>query len=168
MNRSTSKSLRLSVAGFALLAVWQCGLVASAEAQTPPPPPPPGAPPAAAAPAAPAAPPTSPLTAPSMAGPLALQTTPYSFDAAGLGTVYFSGALSGIGLFQSNPIGSVFSPSGTFLGHDESSNIDLSNAMGIVQKIDGVVQFYAQGGAYSLPALGTNYHVTQRAGRDRE
>jgi hypothetical protein len=58
----------------------------------------------------------------------------------------------------------VFSPSGKFLGHDESSNIDLSNGMGIFQKIDGLVQFYAQVGAYSLPALGVNYHVTQRAG----
>ena len=161
MNRSISKLLRLGIAGSAVFAIWQCGLAASALAQAPAAPPPP---PAEAAPAAPAAPPTSPLTAPSMAGPLALQTTPYSFDAAGLGTVYFSGALSGIGLFQSNPIGSVFSPSGTFLGHDQTSNVDLSNAMGIVQKIDGVVQFYAQGGAYSLPALGTNYHVTQRAG----
>jgi len=156
MQRSTSKSLGLGVAG-AVFAIWQGGLTASAIAQTPPPP-------AAPAEAAPATPPTSPLTAPSMAGPLALQTTPYSFDAAGLGTVYFSGALSGLGLFQSNPDGAVFSPSGTFLGHDESSNFDLSNAMGIVQKIDGVVQFYAQGGAYSLPSLGVNYHVTQRAG----
>ena len=93
MNRSSSKSLRLGVAGFALLAAWQCG---PASAQTPPPPPPPPAAPAEA----PAAAPTSPLTAPSMAGPLTLQTTPYNFDAAGLGTIYFSGALSGLGLFQ--------------------------------------------------------------------
>lgn len=99
-----------------------------------------------------------------MAGPLALSTTPYNFDAAGIGKVYFSGVASGIGLFQSNPVGSVFSPSGSFLGHDESANIDLSNGFAIIQKIDGLVQFYAQGGAYSLPALGVNYHVTQRAG----
>ena len=147
MNRSTSKSLGLSAAG-AVLAIWQVGSATSAMAQTPPPPPPPAA---EAAPAAPAAPPTSPLTAPSMAGPLALQTTPYSFDAAGLGTLYFSGALSGLGLFQSDA-----------MFGDKTSNIDLSNAMMIVQKIDGVIQFYAQGGAYSLPSLGTNYHLFDR------
>lgn len=146
-----SKSLRLGVAGFALAVFGQYGLVASAEAQTPLPVPPPPAEAAPGAPAAPAAPATSPLTAPSMAGPLALQTTPYSFDAAGLGTLYFSGALSGLGLFQSNA-----------MPGDKTSNVDLSNATMIVQKIDGLVQFYAQGGAYSLPSLGTNYHLFQR------
>ena len=48
---------------------------------------------------------------------------------------------------------------------DHSSNLDISNGMGIVQKIDGIVQFYAQGGVYSLPSLGTNYHLTQSAGQ---
>jgi hypothetical protein len=148
MKRSSAKSLRLGVAGFALVAGWQFGAT-PASAQTPPPPPPPVAAPAEA----PAAP-TSPLTAPSMAGPLALQTSPYSFDAAGLGTLYFSGALSGLGLFQSNA-----------LPGDKTSNLDISNGMGIVQKIDGIVQFYAQGGVYSLPSLGTNYHLTQDAGQ---
>jgi len=162
MNRSSSKSLRLGVAGFAVVAAWQCGLTSSSAWAQMPPPPPAAAP--AEAPAAPAAAPTSPLTSPSMAGPLALSTTPYNFDAAGLGTIYFSGALSGLALFQSNPAGAVFAPNGTFLGHDQSSNVDISNGMAIVQKIDGLVQFYAQGGVYSLPALGVNYHVTQHAG----
>jgi hypothetical protein len=151
MNRGISRSLRLSAAGIAMLGIWQLGSASPAFAQTAAPPPPSTEAAPAAAPAAPATPPTSPLTAPSMAGPLALQTTPYSFDAAGLGTVYFSGALSGLGLFQSNA-----------MPGDKTSNIDLSNAMAIVQKIDGVVQFYAQGGAYSLPSLGTNYHLFQR------
>jgi putative OmpL-like beta-barrel porin-2 len=161
MNRGTSKSLGLSAAGIAMLGIWQLGSASPAFAQTAAPPPPP---PAEAAPAAaPAAPPTSPLTAPSMAGPLALQTTPYSFDAAGVGHVYVSGVMSGIGLFQDNPT-SVFVPtSGKFLGTDKNNNIDLSNAMGILQKIDGVVQFYLQAGLYSLPALGVNYNQTQRA-----
>lgn len=86
-----------------------------------------------------------------MAGPLALQTQPQSFDAPGLGKLYLSGAFSGLGLFQSNA-----------MSGDRTSNFDLSNAMGILQKIDGLVQFYAQGGAYSLPSLGTNYHLFQR------
>jgi hypothetical protein len=161
MNRSSSKSLRLGIAGVAVFAAWHCGLTpSSALAQTPP-----AAP--AEAPAAPAAP-TSPLTAPSFAGPLAQNPTPINFDAAGLGTVYLTGAVSGLGLFQSNPQGAVFAPNGTFLGKDLNNNVDLSNGMAIVQKIDGFVQFYAQGGAYSLPSLGTNYHVTQRDGKSEK
>jgi hypothetical protein len=147
---SCSKSLRLGVAGIAIAAAWQCELVSPALSQTPPPPPPP----AEAAPGTPAAAPaapTSPLTAPSMAGPLTANPTPLNFDAAGLGTVYVTGVGSALGLFQSDPM----------LG-DKSNNVDLSNGMVIVQKIDGLVQFYAQGGVYSLPSLGTNYHVTQR------
>ena len=162
MNRSLAKSLRLSVAGFALLAIGQLGLTASpASAQTPPPPPPPppGAPPAAAP--APAAPPTSPLTAPSLTGPLTLSTNPYSFDAAGLGTLYVSGVGSGLFLGQSDPA-LVFLPNGT-VKSDHSFAFDASNVQGIVQKIDGLFQFYVQTGLYSLPALGLNYNVTQKA-----
>jgi len=162
MNRTVSKSLRLRVAGVALVVAAEAGLTSSsAWAQVPPPPPPPAAAPAEAAPAAA---PTSPLTAPSMAGPLALQTSPLKFDAAGLGTVYASGVLSGIGLFQSDPT-SVFNPTGNFLGFDKNNNVDISNGFAILQKIDGLVQFYAQAGVYSLPALGVNYHETQRAGQ---
>ena len=158
MNQGTSNLLKLSVAGVALMAIWQCGSIAPASAQTPPPPP-------AAAPAeAPAAPeaPKSPLTAPSLAGPLTLSTTPYNFDAAGLGHVYVSGVLSGLALFQSNSAGAVFNPAGKLLGNDKDNNVDLSNGFGIIQNIDGPVQFYAQVGGYSLPALGVNYHQTQR------
>jgi hypothetical protein len=146
MNRSSSKSLRLGLSGIAVFAVWHCGLTPSlAQAQTPAAPP--EAAPAAAAPAAP----TSPLTAPSLAGPLTANPTPINFDAAGLGKVYVTGVGSGLGLFQSDEV----------FG-DKANNVDLSNGMVIVQKIDGLVQFYAQGGVYSLPALGTNYHITQR------
>ncbi|HML10033.1 MAG TPA: outer membrane beta-barrel protein [Stellaceae bacterium] len=165
MSRSISKTLRLSVAAIALFVVWECGISASsALAQTPAAPPADTTPaaPGTEAPAAPAAP-TSPLTAPSMAGPLALSTTPYNFDAAGLGHVYVSGVLSGLGLFQDNST-SVFAPtSGKFLGLDKDNNFDISNGMAVVQKIDGLVQFYVQTGVYSLPALGVNYHDTQRA-----
>jgi hypothetical protein len=153
----------LSVAGIALVVGWQYGMTAAwAQTAAPPPAPTDTTPPAAAAPAAPAAP-TSPLTAPSMAGPLALSTTPYNFDAAGLGHVYLNGVLSGMGLFQDNST-SVFQPtSGKFLGLDKDNNFDISNGMAIIQKIDGLVQFYVQTGIYSLPALGVNYHDTQAA-----
>ena len=101
-----------------------------------------------------------------MAGSLTLSTSPINFDAAGIGKVYVSGVASGLGLFQSDPVGAVFSPNGKFVGHDINNNVDLSNGFAIVQKIDGLFQFYAQAGAYSIPALGVNYHATQRDGID--
>src|ERR1700730_10441154 len=147
MNRSLATSLRLSVAGFATLAVGQLGLTASpASAQTPPPPPPP---PSTAAPATPPAAPTSPLTAPSLAGPLTLSTNPYNFDAAGLGTLYISGIGSGLLLGQTDPT-TVFLPNGK-IKSDNAFAGDVSNFQGIIQKIDGVFQFYVQAGLYSLP-----------------
>ena len=161
MNRSLATTLRLSAAGLAALATAQLALTASpAWAQTPPPPPPPGAPPAAAPAAAPAAP-TSPLTAPSLAGPLTLSTTPYNFDAAGLGTLYVSGVASALLGAQSDPT-IVFLPNGK-IRSDHAAIADASNFEGIIQKIDGVFQFYVQAGLYSLPALGVNYNVTQKA-----
>jgi hypothetical protein len=153
MNRSLATSLRLGIAGVAALAVGQFGLSASpAWAQAPAPPPPPTAAPPAEAPAAPAAP-TSPLTAPSLAGPLAQNPTPMKFDAGPLSTIYVTGVASGMALFQTDHVAG-----------DHTSNFDVSNGQVIVQKIDGLVQFYAQAGAYSLPSLGTNYFITQRAG----
>ena len=161
MKRSLATSLRLSVAGFAALTLGQIGPSSSqAWAQTPPPPPPPGT--AAPAPAAPPAAPTSPLTAPSMAGPLTLSTTPYNFDAAGLGTLYVSGIGSALFMGQTDPT-TVFLPNGK-IRSDHAFAFDASNFQGIIQKIDGVFQFYVQAGLYGLPALGINYNVTQRAG----
>ena len=160
MKRSLATSLRLSVAGFAALAIGQLGPTASsAWGQAPPPPPPNG--PAAPAPAAPPAAPTSPLTAPSLAGPLTLSTNPYNFDAAGLGTLYISGIGSGLLLGQTDPT-TVFLPNGK-IKSDNAFAGDVSNFQGIIQKIDGVFQFYVQAGLYSLPALGVNYNVTQKA-----
>jgi len=151
MNRSLGTSLRLGIAGLAGLAVGQFGpAMPSAMAQAPATSTTPATSeaPAAAAPATP----TSPLTAPSMAGPLTANATPMKFDAGPLDTIYVTGVASGLGLFQS---GAVL--------HDETANFDISNGQVIVQKIDGFFQFYAQAGVYSLPALGTNYYITQRA-----
>jgi hypothetical protein len=135
---------RLGVTGIAAAAAL-ASIAAPAFAQAP------AAPPAAEAPAAPAAP-TSPLTQPSMAGPLTANATPMKFEAGPLDTIYVTGAVSGLGLFQTDHIAG-----------DHASNVDISNGQVIVQKVDGVFQFYAQAGAYSLPALGTNYFITQRA-----
>ena len=98
----------------------------------------------AAAPA-PAAP-TPPSLMPAMTGPLNANANPYSFDAGTFGKIYVSGAAGGIGLWQSNAT-----------SNDHRSEADLTNAQVFIQKPDGVVQFFLQGGGYSTPDLGTPY-----------
>ena len=93
----------------------------------------------------PAKPSTVTLPEPEMAGSLAFTAPPTSFTGP-LGKWYVDGVLSGLGLLQSNAT-----------ARDRSGLADLSNGQVIVQKIDGIVQFYAQIGAYSIPALGTQY-----------
>jgi hypothetical protein len=115
-----------------------------ARAQTPPA----AATPAAAAPAAaaPAAPATVTLNGPAMTAPLAMPGTPNSIDVGTFGKWYVDGVLSGLAYEQSNRT-----------AIDTSGRIDLSNGQIIVQKIDGLVQFYVQAGGYTLPSLGTAY-----------
>jgi hypothetical protein len=102
--------------------------------------------PAAAAPAAPAAAPTSPVSTPSMEGPLTVNLKPESFDIPDFGKIYVSGALTGLGMYE-DPV----------TAGDRRSLADVSNAQIFVQKVDGVFQFFIQGGAYSLPSLGAGY-----------
>ena len=102
-----------------------------------------------AAPAAPAAP-TVTLLAPGMAGTLAFTPGAFSTDVGPLGKWYINGVLSGLGLVQSNAVAS-----------DKTGLADISNGQIFIQKVDGLVQFYAQIGAYSIPVLGTPYsHLT--------
>ncbi len=123
-------------------------------AQAPPAPPAaPGAPPPAGAPAAPGAPapaapaaPTSPLIGPSMSGPLTIQLPPPKYTLPLIGDVYFDAIGSGLFQWQNNP----------FAGN-HATQADLSNGMVILQKTDGIFQFYTQFGAYSLAALGVPY-----------
>ncbi len=124
-----------------------------------PTPPPPGAPAAATAPGpttpgptaatapapAPAAP-TSPLIAPTITGPLSIQLPPPKYTLPLLGDIYVDGIGSGLGQWQNNP----------FPGN-RSWEPDLSNGQVFVQKTDGIFQFYAQAGAYSIAALGSPY-----------
>jgi hypothetical protein len=114
-----------------------------AQATTPPPATPA---PAAAAPAAEAAP-TSPVSMPAMSGTLAGNVKPLKVDVGPLGSVYVTGVLSGMGMYESN-----------FSFPDEHRYMaDLTNGQVVVQKVDGPIQFYLQGGAYSLPAVGFPY-----------
>ncbi|MBV9825259.1 MAG: porin [Alphaproteobacteria bacterium] len=92
---------------------------------------------------------------PSMTGPLTANAKPMSFEAGDFGTIYVTGAISGLGLFQSDP--------GVAGVGDHADHVDLSNGQLIVQKTDGLVQFFAEVGAYSFPSLGTPYFQSGRA-----
>src|SRR5947207_15997115 len=122
-------------------AAWQVGVVSPALAQQPllvaPPPP------VVAAPEVPA---STAMAAPSMTGPLVANPNPYSFDDpfGYFGKIYVTGTLTGLGLVQSNPVPG-----------DHPFRPDVSNGQVIVQKTDGLFQFYVQAGIYSLPALAT-------------
>jgi hypothetical protein len=86
------------------------------------------------------------LSTPSLTGPLVANPNPVSFDAGPLGKIYVSGVASGFGAYTSEPQ----TPFG-----DQHWRWDATNGQVIVQKTDGLIQFYVQAGAYDLPALGT-------------
>jgi len=95
------------------------------------------------------------MTTPAMIGPLTANSNPMSFDAGPLGPVYLTGAVSGLGLWQNN-----ISPG------DQHSLASLSNGQFFFQKIDGLLQYFVQVGAYTIPALGTPYFNTRKATGD--
>lgn len=107
---------------------------------------------AATQPATPSTP--APLPTPSTVGPLQL-SPPNSFEAGPFGKLSINGAVSGIGLFQNNPISGNNPQEGAF-----------SNAMLFFQKPTGWFQFYVQAGAYDLPSLGTAFYSNATANSD--
>lgn len=88
------------------------------------------------------------LPTPSMSGPLAANASPMSFDGGPLGTLYVTGAISGLALYQTNH---------TQTPGDHETLLDFTNGQVSIQKTDGLVQFYIQAGEYSLPSLGLPY-----------
>lgn len=86
------------------------------------------------------------LGTPGLTGPLAANTMPTKFNAGPLGSVYVTGVVSGLYQAQNNAVPG-----------DLANRVDLSNGQVFVQKTDGLVQFYAQAGAYSLPDIGVPY-----------
>jgi hypothetical protein len=147
-------------------AVWADDL---AQAPAPPPPPaaaPPGAPPAPVAPGAPgqaaaaAAPapaaPTSPLIAPSITGPLTIQLPPPKYTVPYLGDIYVDGIGSGLYQWQTNPVPNVLPGNNRNVG-------GIDNGQVFLQKTDGLFQFYAQAGAYSITSLGSPFISTPLA-----
>ena len=97
------------------------------------------------APAAPALP-----TFPALSGPLTANAKPLSFEAGPVGNIFVTGVVSGIAQVQGNTVGSV-----------ATSQTDISNAQVMINKTDGLIQFGAQFGSYSLPALGFPYTKAQ-------
>ncbi|HWY72394.1 MAG TPA: outer membrane beta-barrel protein [Burkholderiaceae bacterium] len=98
--------------------------------------------------AAEAAPPTSPVSMPAMSGTLAGNVKPMKIDAGPLlGDVYITGVLSGMAQYSSN----------FFFADEHRNQVDLTNGQVVVQKVDGPIQFYLQGGSYSLPDIGVPY-----------
>src|SRR5437762_10247126 len=140
MKRILRTTLPRGAATLAMAAAGVFGTALFASAQQPAPLVPPVVAPAPEAPASTA------MTTPSMTGPLVANPNPWNFDAGPVGKVYVTGVVSGLGLAQSNPV----------LG-DHSLRPDVSNAQAIVQTTEGLVQFYAQAGLYSFPALGLPY-----------
>jgi hypothetical protein len=104
-----------------------------------------GAPSSAPADSAAKPPDPAPLPMPSMSGPL--QTAPPR-EVEG-GWLKVTGILSGIGWTEGNHISG-----------DDPTHWDVSNAQVFVQKTTGWWQFYLQGGAYNLPALGLPFLST--------
>jgi hypothetical protein len=98
-----------------------------------------------------------PMSVPAMEGPITANANPTSFD-TGYGSVYVTGAVSGLVFSQSNP-------AHLFAG-DNASTVDLSNAQVFLQKTDGWLQFFVQAGAYSLPSLGASYIKATDATKD--
>jgi hypothetical protein len=86
------------------------------------------------------------MSTPTLAGPLVANPNPITFNGGPLGKVYFNGALSGLGLYQSNPATG-----------DHPTRADFSNALVSLQNTTGFFQFFVQAGIYSFPALGTPY-----------
>ena len=71
-------------------------------------------------------------------------------DAGPFGKIAVNGFLTGFGMVQSNHVPG-----------DDNKQADLSNGMVVIQKSDGVFQFYLQAGAYNIPDLGVPFVTTK-------
>ena len=90
----------------------------------------------------------APLPMPAMTGPLQ-SPSPFQFDAGPLGNLDITGIMSGMGVWQDNPIPG-----------DRFTRADISNGQIFIQKTHGLIQFFLQAGAYNMPALGTPFLST--------
>lgn len=148
MKKTSSTRTRIGAASLFATMAWQVGAAPEGLAQLIAPQPLPVAPHAEGAPKAEEAETTSlTLTAPALTGPLTANPAPFSFDTGfPLGKFYFGGAISALGMAQSQPV----SGNSTLVG-------DMPNALVWLQNNEGPLQFFAMAGGYSFPALGTKY-----------
>jgi hypothetical protein len=84
-----------------------------------------------------------------MTGPLS-NLPPAIFDAGPFGKIAVNGFLSGYGIVQNNHVPG-----------DDVQHADVSNGQIVIQKSDGVFQYYLQAGAYNIPDLGTPWLSTK-------
>ena len=114
-------------------------------------------PPAAPSPVA-AATPIPPLTTPSVTGPLQW-ASPTPIDLTGLiGLSEAPAPIADLLKFDINGVASGIGITQTHANNgDRTARADASNAQIVIQKPDGLLQYYLQVGAYSIPALGTPY-----------
>jgi putative OmpL-like beta-barrel porin-2 len=96
----------------------------------------------------------TPLPTPSITGPLQA-APPISFEGGSFGRLYLDGVVSGVGLWQSNPLSS-----------DKSTQASLSNGQIFLQKTKSWWQFYLQAGAYDIVSVGTPFISAQKAVSD--
>jgi hypothetical protein len=145
MTQKSGTRLTIGVASLLAAASWQIGAAPTGLAQMIAPEPSLVAPPVVNLKAEEV--PVSPLTTPALTGPLSANPNPFAFDTGfPLGTVYFGGAISAMGLFQSNPVPGNSTATG-----------DVPNALVWLQNNEGPFQFFAMAGGYSFPTLGTRY-----------
>jgi hypothetical protein len=95
------------------------------------------------------------LTTPPLTGPLTANPDPINFETGfPLGKVYFGGAISAMGMVQSQPVPG----NNTVTG-------DFPSALVWLQNNEGPLQFFAMAGGYSFPTLGTKYfHINKITG----
>jgi hypothetical protein len=150
MTYNASRQLTIGAASLLAVTAWQLANAPAALAQLPPPPPT-----AVVPPPEPQAPASTAMTIPAMTGPLVANPKPMNTDfGEPFGTIYLTGAVTGLGLFQSDPV-----------SFDHHNHVDLSNGQISIQKNEGLFQFFGQAAAYSLPSLGTPYlHVGRTTG----
>ena len=136
--RRPKSCLKPLMAVFGLAAALGSAGPAAAQAGPPPemPPPPPM---------------MNPISTPAMAGPLSANPMPFNVDLGPvIGKIYGGGAVSGLAFWQDHALE---------FGADSKSRGDLDNGQLFIQKVDGPIQFFVQGGIYSLPSLGTPYFL---------
>jgi hypothetical protein len=99
-----------------------------------------------------AAEPASPLMGPSITGPFVIPQPSPKYTLGPLGDIYVDGIGAGIVQWQNN----------RFPGN-RAWQPDLSNGQLFIQKPDGLIQFYAEPGAYSIWVLGSRNVSTAQA-----